>query len=82
METLKCHSNESTWATTIKNIIYVEANVLRRRFLYILFQNLAFRLPWQPIIISDLDKIYTVGRGLIQKHFCKIFVKISAATQK
>ena len=41
METLSCHSNKSTWATTIKNISYVEANVmnmyakfrlLRRRF--------------------------------------------------
>ena len=28
METLSCHSNESTWAMTIKNIIYVEANVM------------------------------------------------------
>ena len=28
LETLSCHSNESTWATTIKNIIYVEANVM------------------------------------------------------
>ena len=28
MEILSCHSNESTWATTIKNIIYVEANVM------------------------------------------------------
>ena len=28
METFSCHSNESTWATTIKNIIYVEANVM------------------------------------------------------
>ena len=27
METLSCHSNESTLATTIKNILYVEANV-------------------------------------------------------
>ena len=46
METLSCHSNESTWAMTIKNTIYVEANVmniqlpsplwiLRRRFLNI-----------------------------------------------
>ena len=23
-----CHSNESTWATTIKDIIYLEANVM------------------------------------------------------
>ena len=28
METLSCHRNESTWATTIKNIIYVEAYVM------------------------------------------------------
>ena len=28
METLSCHSNKSTWATTIKNIIYVEANAM------------------------------------------------------
>ena len=29
MENLSCHSNERTWAMTIKkNIIYVEANVL------------------------------------------------------
>ena len=29
MESLSCHSNESTWATTLKkNTIYVEANVM------------------------------------------------------
>ena len=28
METLSCHSNESTRAMTIRNIIYVEANVM------------------------------------------------------
>ena len=28
METSSCHSNESTWATAIKNIIFVEANVM------------------------------------------------------
>ena len=28
METLSCHSKETTWATTIKNINYVEANVM------------------------------------------------------
>ena len=35
METLSCHSNESTRATTIKNIIYVEANVMN---IYVKFQ--------------------------------------------
>ena len=46
------------------------------------FKNLAFRLPLQPIKISDLDKIYMVGKGLLQKHFCKTFFKTSAVTQK
>ena len=32
--------------------------------------------------VSDLDKIHMVGRGLLQKHFSKVFVKISAVTQK
>ena len=91
METLSCHSNESTLAKTIKKYNYVEANVmniyakfqlLRRRFLNIFFKNLAFRLPWQPIKISDLDKIHMVGKGLLQKHFCKTFFKTSAITQK
>ena len=80
-----------------KNTIYVEANVMNiyakfqlhppygfweKRFLNFFFLNLAFRLPWQPIKISDFDKIHMVGRGLLQKHFCKTFVKISAVTQK
>ena len=46
------------------------------------FLNRAFRWPWPPIKISDLNTIHIVGRGLFQKHFSKIFVKISAVTQK
>ena len=46
------------------------------------FGNLAFRLQWQPIKNSNLDQMYMVGRGLLQKHFCKTFFKISAVTQK
>ena len=49
--------------------------MLRRRFLNIFFENLAFPLPWQPIKLCDLDKIYMVGRGLLQKHFCKTFLQ-------
>ena len=51
-------------------------------FLIFFFENLAFRLPWQPIKISDIDEFHMVGRGLLQEHFCKTFVKISAVTQK
>ena len=28
MEILSCHSNETTWATAIKNINFVEANIM------------------------------------------------------
>ena len=97
METVSCHSNESTLSTTRKNIIYVAANVMniiqsfsfiplmaseKKIFEYVFFKNLAFRLPWQPIKISDLDKIHMVGKGLIQKHFSKTCFKTSAVTQK
>ena len=60
----------------------IYAKFLRRRFLDIFFENLAFRLPWQPIKISDFDKIHMVGRGLVQEHFCKTVAKISAVTEK
>ena len=45
----------------------------------IFFANLAFRLPWQPIKFTSLDKIDRVSRGLLQEHrnSVKTFVKIS-----
>ena len=33
------------------------------------FKKLAFRLPWQPIKFSGLDKIHMVSRGLLKEHF-------------
>ena len=48
----------------------------------IFFENLTFRLPWQPFKINDLDKIHMVCRELLQEQFCKTFVKIPAVTQK
>ena len=33
-----------------------------------IFTNLAFRLPWQPIKFTSLDKIDRVSRGLLQEH--------------
>ena len=53
-----------------------------KKILEYFFFLLAFRLPWPPIKISDLDKIHMVGRGPLQKHFSKTFVKISVITQK
>ena len=81
---------------TTKNIIYVEANIMNiyakfqfhplmaseKKIFEHFFENLAFWLPWQPIKISDLDKIHMAGRRQLQKHSCKMFFKISAVTQK
>ena len=54
----------------------------KKKFLNTFFENLAFRLPWQPIKISDLDKFHMVGRGLLQKHFCNfIFQNICINTE-
>ena len=39
MESLSCHSIETTWAMTIKNIIYVDANVMN---MYACMQNFSF----------------------------------------
>ena len=37
-------------------------------FSFVFFlENLAFRLSCPPIKISDLDKMYMVGKGLLQK---------------
>ena len=54
----------------------------KKIFEYFFFENLAFQLAWQPSKISDFDKIHMIGRGLLQEHFCKTFVKISEVTQK
>ena len=43
-----------------------------------LFANLAFWLPWQPIKFSGLELIHIFGRVLLNEHFCKTFVKVSA----
>ena len=93
MEKLSCQSDESTWATAIKNTVFVEANVMNisTKFqLHLLMAseemgggvffsaNLDFWLPWQPIKFSGLDKIHMVGRGLHKELLCKTFVKIYA----
>ena len=59
-----------------------EKRIFECFFFFFSLENLAHRLPWPPIKISDLDKIHMVGRGPLQKHFSKTFVTISAVTQK
>ena len=49
METLSCHSNESTWAMAIKNIIYVEANVM----------NMYAKFQLHPLMASE-EKIFNI----------------------
>ena len=76
MGTIICHSNQSSYPTGIKNIIYVEANVLSTYAKFqlhppygfwedflIFFKNLPFMLPQQPIKLSDLDKSHMEHGG-------------------
>ena len=85
METLSCHSNQSAWASAIKNDIFVEANVMNMSTKFqlhtpydfwvedflIFVRKFTLMLPWQPIKFSDLDKIHMNRRGLLKKRFCK-----------
>ena len=91
IETLSCHSNESTRATSTRNVTFVEAtnvNISAKFQLHTpygfwddfekLLANLAFLLPWQPIKFSGLDKIHIFDIGLLKEQFCKTFVKLPA----
>ena len=86
METLSCHSNQSSYPTEIKNITFVEGNVLSKYAKFWLhppcvmvsekifnhfYENWPFLPPRQPIKYTDLDKSYMKHRGLLNKHFCK-----------
>ena len=84
IETLSCHSNESTWATLgtfQQSFNFIPLMASEEMIFEYLFANLAFRLPWQPIKFSDLNKVHMFGRGLLKEHFCKTFVKISTVTE-
>ena len=39
---------------------------------------LDFWLPWQPIKFRGLDKNDRFDRGLLEEHFCKTVLRISA----
>ena len=85
METISCHSNQSSYPTGIKNITFAEGNVLckyakfqlhpptvseKKNFEYFI-ENLPFMSPRQPIKLSDLDKSCMKHAGLLNKRFCK-----------
>ena len=52
---------------------YMASEKIFECYFFFSLENLAFRLPWPPIKISDLDKIQMVGRGLLQKYFSIFF---------
>ena len=52
-----------------------------RRFL-ILFENLPFMWPRQPIKLSDLDKSHMKREGLLNKHICEKKIQISQISQQ
>ena len=85
MGTISCHNNQSSYPTGIKNITYVEANVLicmpsigfipymvsEKKIFKHFYENGPFLPPQQPIKFTDLDKSHMKRRGLLNKHFCK-----------
>ena len=71
MQTLSCHSDKCTWAIATKNKLLVEAYIMNiswkfqfhslmasERIFEDHLANLMFLLLWQPIQISNLDKIH------------------------
>ena len=86
METLSCHSYETTWATAVKNNFFVEANVMNisEKFqlhlpyvfwvdaFWIFFMNLSFQLPWQPINLA----VWTKFICLVEDYSRNISVKL------
>ena len=53
---------------------------LRRRILNIVFENLPFMSPCQPIKLSNLDKSRMQHGGLLNKHICEKKSNISSET--
>ena len=67
----------------MQSFSFIPLMASEKKIFYYFFKHLDFRLPWQPIKISDLGKIHMVGKGLFQKHFCKTFFQnISSNTNK
>ena len=55
METLSCHINKSTWATAIKNINFVEANVMN------IFAKFQLHAPYGFWFFNIFSQIYPFG---------------------
>ena len=98
LETLSCHSNQSAWASAIKNNSFVEANVMNMsaKFqlhppydfwgedFWIFVRKFTFyvAMATNQIKFSDLDKILMNRRGLLKKHFCKKNLNICSEAAK
>ena len=81
--TLSCHSNETTWATATKDIIYVETNVINMYAKFQLhphydFWGEDFWIIFPKFILYvalATNQIQRFGQnsyfGLLKKHFCR-----------
>ena len=57
--------------TFMQSFSFIPLMASEKKIFEYFFDNVAFRLPWQPIKIRDLDKIHMNRRGLLKKHFSK-----------
>ena len=67
--------------TCMQSFSFIPLIISEKIFEYF-FKNLSFMLPWQPIKLSNLDKIHMNRRGLLKKHFCKKNLNIYSETAK
>ena len=97
VEIIRCHSEKSTWATAIKNIVFVEANVMNISTKFQLHPPygfwgedfLIFFCKFSISVAMATNQIQRFGQNSYswciwppKEHFCKTFVKISAMREQ
>ena len=67
--------------TFIQSFSFIPLMASEKKSFEYLFRKFTLYVVMATNQISDLDKIHMNRRGLLEKNFCKTFVKISAMRQ-
>ena len=73
--TLFVEANIMNISTKFQSFSFIPCMSSEEKIFEYVFANLAFRLPWQPIKFSGLDKIHIVGRGLLKELSAEVLSK-------
>ena len=66
----------------MQSISFISQTVCEKKIFKDFSENLPFLGPQQPIKISDWDEGHLKRRALLNKHFCKNIIQISAMRQQ